>query len=220
MKNRPIIGILGAGKVGVVLAQLALKAGYAVNIAGSGSPEKITLSMSILTPGAVALNKEEVAIRSDIVILALPLGKFTSIPAEELKNKLVIDTMNHWWEVDGERDRHIPDELSSSEAIQSYLSGSRVVKALSHMGYHQLHDEARQHEATNRKAIAIAGGTITDINVVSQFVRDLGFDPLYIGELKNGLSLEPGHPGFGTNLNKADLKAVLEKEITLPSLPS
>ena len=203
------IGILGAGKVGVVLAQLALKAGYTVYIAGSGDPAKIALAAKVLAPGAIAVSKEEAAQKADVIILALPLSKYKSIPKEALAGKLVIDSMNHWWDVDGPREDSIPTEMSSSEAIQSYLAPARVVKALSHMGYHELYDENRPKGAVGRKAIAIAGNDSADVETVSQLIDTLGFDPLYIGELTQGAVLEPGHPGFGTNLDAKSLEKVL-----------
>jgi predicted dinucleotide-binding enzyme len=206
------IGILGAGKVGVVLAQLALKAGYTVYIAGSGDPSKIALTVQVLTPGAHAVTNHEVARLSDVIILALPLGKYKTIPKHELAGKLVIDAMNHWWEVDGLRDDFLPQNLSSSEAVQAYLDATRVVKALSHMGYHELYDGPREKGAEDRKSIAIAGDSLEDVATVSNIIDRLGFDPLPIGQLSEGIHLEPGHPAFGANLSKGRLKDSVDSD--------
>ncbi len=203
------IGILGAGKLGVTLAQLAIKAGYKVYIAGSGDSHKITLSIEVLAPGANAVDAEYLVHHSDIVILALPLGKFRKISASLLADKLIIDAMNHWWEVDGERSGLMDSDTSSSEAVQAYFADSRVVKAFNHVGYHHLHDDALPRGVENRKAIAIAGDNMQDMAVVSGLVDDLGFDPLPIGALTQGLKLEPGTKVFGAHVTIAELKSLL-----------
>lgn len=203
------ISILGAGKVGIVLAQLALKAGYTVYIAASGSPAKINLTTKILAPGSIAVDKEEAATRGDIVILALPLSKYRTIPVDTLRSKLVIDAMNYWDEVDGPREDTIPNGVSSSEHIQAFLKDAHVVKALSHMGYHELHDNPKPPGAAERKAIAIAGDDASDMTRVTEFVDSLGFDPVAIGDLASGVILEPGQPGFGASLTAPALHQLL-----------
>ncbi len=210
MADVKTIGILGAGKLGVVLSQLALKAGYNVYIAGSGDPKKIALSFQVLAPGAVAASSAEVALKSDVIILALPLGKFRNLPKKELAGKLVIDAMNYWWEVDGDRDGFLDPKQSSSEAVQEFLNESRVVKALNHMGYHDLHDETRPAGEPGRKAIAVAGDNEQDVETVSAIVNNLGFDSLYIGNLATGKKLEPGGMVFGVDESISQLRKLLE----------
>ncbi len=210
MKDTLTVGIIGAGKLGIVLAQLALKAGYKVLISGSGSPEKIKLTVEVLAPGAVVETTTHAAKHADVVILALPLGKFRNLNPSDFSGKLVIDTMNYWWEVDGPREDILPDEQSSSRAVQSYLSDARVVKTFSHMGYHDLHDETRPSGQSDRKALALAGDSSDDIAVASQLVDYFGFDPLLIGDLESGRRLEPGGPVFGANLSTSGLKELLK----------
>ena len=202
------LGVIGAGRLGTVLARLAASAGYRVVVAGSGAPALIAPAMRAI--GASAATVATMAAEADAVVLALPLGQYQMLPADALRGTLVIDAMNYWWASDGIRDDLSDPRTSTSELVQAHLVGAHVVKALSHMGYQDLEDEARPAGSPGRKAIAIAGDDAQQVATVAALVNDLGFDPVLAGPLSAGIMLEPGAEAFGADVEATRLREMLE----------
>ena len=89
--------------------------------AGSRDPAKIGTTVDVPGRGRPPRQRRRPR-QGRLVILALPLGKYRTIPVQALAGKLVIDAMNYWWEVDGIHDDFTDPLTSTSEMVQAISS--------------------------------------------------------------------------------------------------
>jgi predicted dinucleotide-binding enzyme len=192
------LAVLGAGHVGPVIARLAIRAGYPVAIATSGDPEDIALITELVIPGAQPRWASDAVAGADIVVLAIPLHRFGDIDPALLDGKVVVDAMNYWPASDGVLNAF--EDGGSSEIVARRLPGSTVVKALNHIGYHELEDRARPAGDPDRRAAGVASDDPAAAATIARVVDRIGYDPVRLGSLRAGRALQPGGPVFGAVL--------------------
>ena len=210
MRNTERLAVLGAGHVGPVIARLAIHAGYPVAIAASGDPEDIALITELVIPGAQPRWASDAIADADIVVLAIPLHRFTELDPGLLAGKVVVDAMNYWPASDGVLTAF--EDGGSSEIVARRLAGSAVVKALNHIGYHELEDRARPAGAPDRRAAGLAGDDQAAVAAVAELTGRLGYDPVRLGGLRAGRVLQPGGPVFGQVLTLPEFERAVHED--------
>jgi predicted dinucleotide-binding enzyme len=216
MMTGMVLGILGAGRAGTAIARLALKAGDDVLIANSRGPQSMSLMVEVLMPGAAAATAEEAAAKADIVHLALPLSQYRSVPARQLTGKIVTDGMNYWAIGKGSIAEMESSRDASSLMIQDFLRGSRVVKTLNHIGYHEMEEGGVPAGTSGRLALGMAGDDTDAKTTVAGLIDHMGFDSLDIGPLSEGWRLGPGSPIFGGRFTLEELRETLRQAGSVP----
>jgi 8-hydroxy-5-deazaflavin:NADPH oxidoreductase len=212
-RSLPRIAVLGAGHVGPAIARVAIAAGFPVSISASADPEKIALITQILTPGAEPRWAADAVADADIVVLCIPVHRFSAFDPALVAEKIVIDTMNYWPPVDGFQDMFEDQEYSSSEIVQQRLARSMIVKSLNHIGYHELEDDRRPVGSPERRALGVAGDDSAAVDAVGEVVERIGYDAVRLDSLSAGRLLEPGGPVFGVSLRRTEFEQAIRAEV-------
>jgi len=204
------LAVLGAGHAGPSIARLAIRAGYPVAIATSGDPEDIALITELVIPGAQPRWAADAVADAGTVVLAIPLHRFLDLDPGLLNGKLVVDAMNYWPASDGVLKPFTGG--GSSEIVARRLAGSAVVKALNHIGYHELEDRARPAGTPDRRAAGVAGDDPVAVGTIAGLVDQMGYDPVRFESLRAGRVLQPGGPVFGTVLTLPEFERAARED--------
>jgi predicted dinucleotide-binding enzyme len=165
------VGIIGDGNVGGALKKGIERSGRQVRASGRDK-------------GAV----QQVAAWGELVILAVPFAALDEVVAnarEQLAGKVVVDVTNP---LDNQMNLAVGFDSSGAEQLQKKLPRSKVVKAFNtvfavHMSTGKL--------GTQRLTCFAAGDDVGARRAVVELARDIGFDPVDAGPLKNARLLEP-----------------------------
>ncbi len=175
------IGIIGAGNIGKAVAAHLLRKNIPVIISNSKGPETLKDTIAQLGNGAKAVTAAEAA-GAEIVLLALPWAKVPGLaPVTDWNGKIVIDATNHFT-----ADYNVQDlgGRASSEVVQGYLPGARLVKAFNTLYARVL--EADPAVGNGRRVLFISGDDEEAKVKVSKLIEQIGFAPIDLGSLATG----------------------------------
>jgi predicted dinucleotide-binding enzyme len=198
---------------------VAVAAGYEVTIAAAGDPKEIELIIQVLAPGSEPRWTADAVKDADLVILAIPLYRFEAFDPVLLADRLVVDAMNYWPAMDGKRELFEGARHGSSEIVAGRLAQSRVVKALNHIGYHELDAERRPSGSSDRRGLGVAGDDGQAVAEVAEVIERIGYDAVRLDSLRAGRLLQPGGPVFGRTLSRAEFERALHTEAAASGAP-
>jgi len=199
------IGIIGAGHIGGTTARLFVDAGHEVAISNSRGPETLRDLVASLGPNAHAATPEEASRFGEIVLLAIPFKDYTTLPADDLRGKIVIDATNYY----PNRDGHYPEldsgERASSELVAAHLPGARVVKAFNTIWFEHLKSKGNKTAPVDqRRAIFISGDDADSKAIVSHLIEEIGFGPYDLGSLHHSLEQQPDSAVYNKDVTVAE----------------
>ena len=186
------VGIIGAGRIGQVMAQIALRGGRQVVIANSRGPESLTAVVQALGDGVSAGTVKDAA-AADMVVVAVMWPQVPqAVAGLEWERRIVIDPTNDF-------DGSDLNGRTSSEVVADLVAPARVVKAGNTFAAAVLGSDP--HQAGGQRVIFLSGDDAEAKSEVASLFEDAGFFVLDLGGLRAGGEMQQaGAPLAGHDL--------------------
>src|ERR1044071_4049925 len=181
------IGVIGSGNIGATAARLFARAGHEVAVSNSRGGAGLESLVAELGNKAHATNTEEAARFGEVVLVAVPFGKYGALPPAAFEGKVVIDANNYYPGRDGQFARLDGGETTSSELLAGHLKGARVVKGFNTIWFEHLKQQGDTGlPLEERRAIFIAGDDEEAKRTVARLIEEIGFAAVDTGRLGEG----------------------------------
>jgi 8-hydroxy-5-deazaflavin:NADPH oxidoreductase len=202
-----LIGFIGTGHIGSQIARAVTAAGYDVILSNAHDPASLGPLAAELGDRASAATVDKVAAVADVVVVAVPIRAFASLPVAPLAGKVVIVTSNYNRDREGAVPALDSGETTVPGLLQADLSGAYVIRAFSHISSAEVTTAGRPAGTAHRRALAIAGDDQQAKQVVTGIYDAVGFDTLDLGGLDEAWRVDRGQPAFIAHQDLAELKA-------------
>ena len=207
------IGIIGAGSIGATAARLFVNAGHEVALSNSRGGNSLQAVVADLGDMAQALPIEQAARFGDVVLIAIPFGKYSTLPVEPFYDKVVIDANNYYPDRDGQFAELDNGQTTSSELLEGHLKGARVVKGFNTIYFAHLAVQGNTAlPLEDRRAIFIAGDDSQAKETVSKLIEEIGYAAVDNGFLHEGGRMQqPGSAIYNKELSAKQAQEILSR---------
>ena len=208
------IGIIGSGNIGANAARLFVRAGHEVVLSNSRGGQGLEGLVAEIGAKARTATIEEAAQFGEVVLVAIPLGKFRTLPERAFDGKVVIDAGNYYPDRDGKFAELDNDQTTSSELMAAHLKGARLVKGFNTIWFKHLASQGDTSRALeDRRAIFIAGDDSEAKQIVARLIGEIGFAAVDTGFLhEGGRSQQPGTDVYNKDVTAKEAAALLSTD--------
>lgn len=205
------IAIIGSGHIGATAARLFIEAGHDVALSNSRGPESLRGLVAELGSRAHGMTVADAVAFGEVVLIAIPFGTYTTLPAGPLAGKIVVNAMNYYPQRDGRFAELDAGRTTSSELVVRYLHGTRLVKAFNTIYFEHLATRGRKDRPIeDRHTIFVAGDDTEAKRTVSALIESIGFAAVDTGSLREGgRKQQPDSPIYNRPMSAAQARAAL-----------
>jgi predicted dinucleotide-binding enzyme len=154
---------------------------------------------------------DEASSAAGLVVVAIPIGAFASVPVAPLAGKTVIVTSNYNRDREGVVPALDNGQTTVPGLLQAHLPGAHVVRAFSHIDSAEITTDGRPTGTPHRRALAIAGDDPAAKKTVAAIYDSVGFDTLDLGVLDEAWRVDRGQPAFIAHLDRPELIAYVAR---------